>query len=320
MKMNNGMLKEGLSIISQCKQETGDIWQAHFGAAAIAGHFFVKDNELTGNLAQLVISQVKSMIESQCTDRKQFDPIGEWDMEKAEHNILQSLDKTIDRLHWVGHNVIYGAISLLALRDLKESGAVSGVGLSGIADLILSFENSIPGRSWIGFSASEVKRIEMTKEDGLPKIENANDLSHFVLEELAQFPIIYRAESHHDLIGHMITFSHALNILFDAGHVSLFNRGLQPLLKLVKALRGSRDVKIGDAIKIFSPVDHLPLQKAVRSEWLPTECGYWTKDHSRNRWDFGHIFKFPFSFYDHGRRVGRVKDQSMENFRYIINQ
>ncbi|MGE7876656.1 hypothetical protein [Peribacillus muralis] len=318
--MDNVMLKEGLSIISRCKKETGDIWQAHFGASAIAGHFFVKDNELTENLAQLVFSQLESMIESQCMERNQYEPVREWDMEKAEGSILQALDKTVDRLHWVGHNVIYGAISLLALRELKEGGAKACGDLSGIGDLILSFENSIPGRSWIGYSAAEVKRIEITKEDDMPMIENPNDLSLFVLEELAYFPIIYRAESHHDLIGHMITFSHALNILFDAGHVSLFHRGLQPLLKLVQALRGSREVKLGDAIKLFSPVDQLPLQKAARSQWLPTECGYWTKDHSRNSWDFGHTFKFPFSFYDHIRRVGRVKAPYIENFRYIINQ
>ncbi|MCK1993206.1 hypothetical protein [Peribacillus muralis] len=317
--MVNLMLKRGLAIISQCKRETGDIWQAHFGAAAIAGHFFVKDNELTGSLAHHIFSQMESMVESN------FITVGKWhvsggELEIVENLILQSLDKTIDRLHWVGHNVIYGAISLLAIHDLKESGEGAGDDLSGIADLILSFENSIPGRSWIGFSASEVKRMKITKEDGMPVIENAKQLSHFVLEELAQFPIIYRAESHHDLIGHMITFSHALNILFDAGHVSLFKRGLSPLFKLIKVLRGSRDVKPGDEIKLFSPIDHLPLQKAVRSELLPTECGFWTNDYSRNSWDFGHIFKFPFSFYDHLRRVERVKDQYIENFRYMINQ
>ncbi|WP_285768500.1 hypothetical protein [Peribacillus sp. SI8-4] len=317
--MNNGLLNEGLSIISRCKKETGGIWQAHFGAAAIAGHFFVKDNELNENLAHLVLAQLKAMIESQCAGRKEYGPVRESDMDMAERSILQALDKTVDRLHWVGHNIIYGAISLLALRELKEGGAKT-CDLSGIADLILFFENSIPGRSWIGYSAAEVKRIEITKEDNMPIIENANDLSLFVLEELAYFPIIYRAESHHDLIGHMITFSHALNILFEAGHVSLFHRGLQPLLKLVKVLRGSRAVKSGDAIKLFSPVDQLPLQKAARSQWLPTECGYWTKDLSRNSWDFGHTFKFPFSFYDHVRRMGRVKARYIENFRYIINQ
>ncbi|MDM5222936.1 hypothetical protein QUF86_19765 [Peribacillus sp. NJ11] len=315
--MDNRILGEGLSIISQCKKETGDIWQAHFGAAAIASYFFVKDNGLAKKLSHNIFSQSRAMIEKNCVmNRKQYH--SGCDLEIAANIILETLDKTIDHLHWVGHNVIYSAVSLLAIRELKGWG--SSDDLLGISNLILSFEKTIPGRSWIGFSASEVKRLEITKEDYIPIIENANELSYFVLEQLSDFPIIYRAESHHDLIGHMITFSHALNILFDLGHISFFKRGLPPLLKLIKVLRNSLHVKPGDSIKLISPVDYLPLQKADRSKFLPTEYKFWTKDYSQNNWDFGHIFKFSFSFYDHLRRVERVNASYIENFRYIINQ
>jgi hypothetical protein len=30
------LLEDGLQIIAQCKQQTGDIWHAHYGAAAIS--------------------------------------------------------------------------------------------------------------------------------------------------------------------------------------------------------------------------------------------------------------------------------------------
>lgn len=43
---NKSVLKGGLSIISQCKKQTNDIWHAHFGAAAIASYFFIKDNNI----------------------------------------------------------------------------------------------------------------------------------------------------------------------------------------------------------------------------------------------------------------------------------
>lgn len=42
MMGNISVLKDGLSIISQCKKETNDIWHAHFGAAAIASYFLRK--------------------------------------------------------------------------------------------------------------------------------------------------------------------------------------------------------------------------------------------------------------------------------------
>lgn len=39
---NTNVLKDGLSIISQCKKETNDIWHAYFGVAAIASYFLRK--------------------------------------------------------------------------------------------------------------------------------------------------------------------------------------------------------------------------------------------------------------------------------------
>ncbi len=40
----------------------------------------------------------------------------------------------------------------------------------------------------------------------------------------------------------MLTFSHAINILYDLGHIELFQRGIKPLLKLVYVLRKSRNL------------------------------------------------------------------------------
>lgn len=316
LMLDNRILGDGLSIISKCKKDTGDIWHAHIGAAAIASYFFIKDNYLVNELEHNIFSQSRAMIEKNHVINRKQDNSG-CDIEIAETVILGALEKTIDHLHWVGHNVIYSAVSLLAIHELKGWGAEDD--LLGISDLIRSFEKTIPGRSWIGFSASEVKRLEITEADCFPRIENSNDLSYFVLEQLSDFPIIYRAESHHDLIGHMLTFSHALNILFDLGYVSFFNRGLPPLLKLIKVLRSSRHLKPLDPIKLISPVDHLPLQKSERTEFLPTESKFWEKDYSLSNWDFGHIFKFSFSFYDHLRRVERGNVNYIENFRYIIS-
>ena len=45
--LNQSILRDGLMIISSCKKETGDIWQAHIGAAAIGSYFFVKSNNLS---------------------------------------------------------------------------------------------------------------------------------------------------------------------------------------------------------------------------------------------------------------------------------
>ena len=56
-------LKSGLSIISTCRARTGDIWDAHIGAAAIASYFFMKDNDLPKETAASVARQAKAMVE-----------------------------------------------------------------------------------------------------------------------------------------------------------------------------------------------------------------------------------------------------------------
>lgn len=313
--MGRSLLKEGLSIISQCKSVTGDVWEAHFGAAAIAGYFFVKENPMPVDTVNRIVAQSETMLDKHLS-RGAPHPLVGIDPGDAEKMILESLEPGIDELHWVGHNVIYAALSLLAIQELGGWGTKEEI--LGISTLIRSFDKSIPGRSWLGYSMSDVRKLEINENDHFPAIGNAGQLSEFILSELSSFHTIYRAEAHHDLIGHMLTFSHALNILSDLGHVSYFKRGLLPLLKLVKVLRASHDLKPKYPIKLSSPVDRQPLIKADRSEWLPVEYEYWSVDYAHHDWDFGHVFKFPFSFYNHLGRVPFRMIKAIENFRYIV--
>lgn len=320
-RMNTSLLIEGLSIISHCKKETRDIWQAHFGAAAIGSWFFARNDQLDSGTRQRILAQAEQMVRSVSKNNDRFDEMeatSTIDRLQAESAILNALERTIDDLHWVGHNVIYSAASLSAIRELDGWGTEEQI--AGLIDLIGSFEKTIPGRSWIGFSASEVKRFSVTPQDHFPTIRTPEALSNFVLEELASFPVIYRAEAHHDLIGHLLTFSHALNILHDLGYTSFFDRGLVPLLKLAKALRASRSIPSMEAVKLVSPVDRLPLQPATRSKYLPTDREFWDADYGKINWDFGHVFKFAHSFYDHLERVQPQKALYIEAFRYIIAQ
>lgn len=319
--MNRFLLSEGLSIISNCKKETQDIWQAHFGAAAIGSWFFAQNDRLDSGTRQRILAQAEQMVRSGSKNNDRFgemEAASTIDRAQAESAILNALERTIDGLHWVGHNVIYSAASLSAIRELRGWGTEEQI--AGIVDLIRSFEKTIPGRSWIGFSASEVKRFSITPQDQFPVIRTPEELSVFVLDELASFPIIYRAEAHHDLIGHLLTFSHALNILHDLGYSNFFDRGIVPMLKLAKALRASRSILSMETVKLVSPVDRPPLQSATRSEFLPIESEFWNTDYAQTNWDFGHVFKFAHSFYDHLERVKPQKASYIEAFRYIIAQ
>lgn len=113
---DTAILADGLTILSQCRRQTGDIWQAHYGAAAIAGYFFAKANRLTGKVEEAVTVENRRMIAKYLqTGTVTGENVS---VESAESRILAALDDTIDGLHWVGHNVIYAAISLAALHEL----------------------------------------------------------------------------------------------------------------------------------------------------------------------------------------------------------
>ncbi|PGO21702.1 hypothetical protein CN984_28280 [Bacillus cereus] len=312
---DKSVLKGGLSIISQCKKQTNDIWHAHYGAAAIASYFFMKDNNIEEEIARNMHSHTKMMLNKQNLDEI-IDSKEEIDFQSAEKMIIKSLENTIDELHWVGHNVIYAALSLLAMKELQKWG--DNQAIEGITDLILSFQKTIPGRSWIGFTTKEVKQLSI-KDEIQSELRNPKQLSKFILNELSEFKIIYRAESHHDLIGHMLTFSHAINIMYDLGYKDIFQRGIRPLLKLVYVLRASKKLMLNTEINLYSPIDHLPLIESRRANVLPTENQFWLKDYSEFDWDFGHVFKFSYSYFDHIKRTPEYKDITLEKFRFVIN-
>ncbi|HDR6317551.1 hypothetical protein COJ27_08225 [Bacillus cereus] len=312
---NKTVLRDGLSIISQCKKQTNDIWHAHFGAAAIASYFFMKDNNMEEEITRSVYSQTKMMLNNQklvgIIDSKE-----EIDFQSAEKMIIKSLEHTIDELHWVGHNVIYAALSLLAMKELQKWG--DNQAIEGITNLILSFRKTIPGRSWIGFTTKEVKQLSI-KDEIESEFKNPKQLSKFILNELSQFNIIYRAESHHDLIGHLLTFSHAINIMYDLGHIDIFHRAIRPLLKLVYVLRASQNLMPNTGINLHSPIDCLPLIESRRAHVLPIENQFWLKDYIAFDWDFGHVFKFSYSYFDHIKRAPEYKDITLEKFRFVIH-
>lgn len=145
---NERVLQRGLSIVSECKDETGDIWHAYYGVAAIASYFFITENHLPQDIASRVATQADSMLDKYEFSRVR-DELHPIDFTNAEKMILESLEKTMDHLHWVGHNVIYSALCLLAIRELGSWGTEDE--LIRIGQLIRSFEGTIPGRSWLLF-------------------------------------------------------------------------------------------------------------------------------------------------------------------------
>ncbi|MGG4479495.1 hypothetical protein [Paenibacillus illinoisensis] len=315
--MDRRLLEEGLRVIVSSRERTGDLWHAHYGAGAIAAYFWVRENRLSSLAAGSVTAEAKAMLRKHGVDQESQSARDEiLEREEAEARITEALDRTIGELHWVGHQAIYGALTLKAIRELDGWGTEQDI--ERMVELIDSFEKTIPGRSWLNTTVKEIRSLQIDDTDNFPRIDGPEQLSRLILDELGAFPAIYQAESHHDLIGHMLTYGHALNILHELGYPALFHKGIPPFLTMIKALRLSREAVHEDGQwTLQSPVDVLPLVPAERSTALPHELEYWLTDRRSRDWNEGHVFKFPFSFYHHTRN-GNSFPESWENFRYII--
>lgn len=95
--------------------------------------------------------------------------------------------------------------------------------------------------------------------------------------------------------------------MYDLGHIDIFQRGIRPLLKLVYVLRASQKLKLNTEVTLHSPIDRLPLIQSKRANILPTENIFWIKDYSEFDWDFGHVFKFSYSYFNHIQRAPNYK-------------
>lgn len=305
-------LRAALSSLARHGERSRKWGDGHWGAAVAAGCFFVEESVADAECALEVERQI-ALFTAIYADRftppierasPAHDPVGP---------LLAALDRNIDRLCWVGHNVIYAALSLNALRrvpDLVEA-------VPGVARLTALFDRSVPGRSWIGWTIQQVRDASI--DETTWPLSTPADVSRAVLEELSAFRTIFRAESHHDLIGHLLDFAQAVNLLHDLGHEDLFVRALSPLRRFIFVLRSSQDLVPGQHLAITSPLDRSPLREAPAASMDPLTAAYWRRDFARCAWDGGHVFKFPYAYYDHARRVEPdLRRRSHRNFMAIL--
>jgi hypothetical protein len=305
-------LRAGLTSLALCAERTKKWNDGHWGAAVLAGCFLVEENDIDLQCEQAVERQLSLFIK---THRERFEPRFEPAPAAPDGTspLVMALERNIDRLCWVGHNVIFAALSLKALRRVPE---LTGT-IPGLARMTALFDRSIPGRSWIGWTVREVQDVSI--DESVLSLTNPADVSRVVLEELSAFQTVFDAESHHDLIGHMLDFAQAVNVLHDLGYEQLFHRAVAPLRRFIVVLRSSQSLTLGQTLAITSPVDRPPLREVAAIKEDPLTALYWRRDFARRTWDGGHVFKFPYAYYDHARRVGLdVRARSRQNFMKVL--
>jgi hypothetical protein len=298
-------LAAGLTGLGRCADA---IWEAHFAAAVLAGFYYAANNQLSTETERNLQSQLDQLIAAK---RGLFEPEAKGGIiADPGAPIVDALAESIDRFSELGHNSIFSAYALRAMRDLGGTGRERTA--LNIASVVRQIASG-PAHYWLRIGKGHDPRKFTLKERVVFPDEIASEaVARVILAELPKFKNIYTQMGSKSHVGHLLTQSQSLLALRDLGYAPLANRGFYSLECRFTLLKDSQD-------HTSSPVSFYRL--ATRSAYLPTEPEFWTQDFARCEWDEGHTFKYTFSFYELTNRVpGQDRPSAAtEKFRFLVS-
>jgi hypothetical protein len=249
-------------------------FDGHFGAAVIASHYFCQDNGLDERTTAAVRANVAAFMAAKPATFPEPDP-GPGKADPVA--IADELDLHAHELRSGGHDTIYAALALRALRDLPEFATPSVV--DGVRRIV---------RQHVG-AYRPVRPSRHALEHPLAPYEGSKDLAAVTLRATLR-PWAHVRQVGASGVLHWVTHAEALVTLEDLGYTEVARHGYA-----AHQLNINRPVEPeGD-----KPPDPTPL------DWLGP--AYWESDAPRclgaDDWLAGHSFKLPHSLFGLVRRV-----------------
>ena len=303
--ISDRFLELGLTGLGRCAAAP---WDAHFPAAVLAGYYFAAGNRLTPETERKLAAQLERLIAAKPELFVPYERTGTLGDSAAP--IVEALAVSIDKFSELGHNAIFSAYALRALRDLGGTGRERTV--LDVASLIRQFDLK-PASYWLRIGKGhDPRKFSLPARTIFTDAVTDADVARIILSELPKFKNVYTQMGSKSHIGHLLTQSQALLALRRLGFASLANRGLYSLECRFVLLKDSQE-------HTSSPRSFYRL--ATRSSLLPVEPAFWAQDFTQCEWDEGHTFKYTFSFYELLRLVpgAAVEAAATEKFRYLVS-
>jgi len=291
----------------------------HLGAAVVAGYLFSEDHvELPDEVHAGVQAELDRILrgeEAIWFNQKQagvtipelFEPFPEEESQEDQiDTIAHALGRNIATMHQSGHNVIFAAIALRALRD-HPVGATPSV-LSGICRLIKRFDGATPGRGNLGKERGWIsgEHVKLPDATDFPAYADIQAMIETTIDELIDSAAIQRQGF--GGLHHLINHAAGLVELSLLGYKDLAQKGLPAHHHHVRLLRYLPDLEgeLG------------PVTKARRDPRTPA---YWgQEDLRRDTAMLTHRVKTLYGFFTLTRFVedeGKRK-KAEEQFRYLM--
>lgn len=189
-------LAKGLSALARAHHVNN--MAGHLGAAVVAGYFIAEQHP---DLDDAVYEGIEGELDRIIAGQSVFSPkpnasVSVADMfqsfpkEPAHENLVDgiadALAENIDRTRQSGHNVIFAAIAIRALKD--HPGLATPPVTDGIRKLIAGFNDESPGSGYYGAEKGRIngRNVTLQRDDAFPPYSNLQAMANAVLDALIQ--------------------------------------------------------------------------------------------------------------------------------------
>ena len=264
------LLRLGLNALARA-HERDYFADGHRGAGTVAAHFLCVNN----NLDERARSRIRDLVDLSWGASALCEPFPDGVPEPTRiDQIGLALTEGAEVLRQVGHNAIFAMLALKAFRS--QPGLATAQRISGTCALIRSLT---PWRD-----------VDPDPDIDPPPFADAAAASQFILRE-AGAAIDRFVGFGQGFAGHMLTFGQALVELAAMGDVEWAESCRPAFRKYVTVTR------LGPGPESKAHPDHEP------SDLRPTDVEYWER-RGDNSMGIGHVFKYPYSYYDLLARAG----------------
>jgi hypothetical protein len=259
----------GLNALARA-HEMSYFADGHRGASLISAHLLIEENGMP-NAAR---TRIEQLFDANWASAPLCKPFPEAEPDPAMvRKIGEALAKGRGELREVGHNAIFAMMAIKGFRMLPS--AATPERIEGVCRLIRAI------KPW--------RDVKPDPEIKPPAFTDTEAAARFVLNEASAAVDGWKGFGQ-GFSGHMLTFGQALVELAAMGDVEWAESCRQAFCKYVTVTRGGPQ---GEDKRI---AEH------ARSGVRPNTAEYWQKRGEKTL-SIGHVFKYPYSYYDLLRRV-----------------
>jgi hypothetical protein len=253
----------GLNALARA-HETNYFGDGHRGAAIVAARYLWRELQLKHGAAD----PIRALIDEHWAQSPLCDAFPDRPPEPGGvDRIVEALDRNMNGLRQVGHNVIFPSLALKAFRDMPEAATPARV--DGVCKLIESFESS--------------DDIHLEDDDERVDLREPSEAAEFILTEMLRAFKAFDGRGQ-GWSGHLLTYGRALLDLQELGYDALVRKGEHAFSIYIKRIR------MGPL-----PTDK-PRPEHARIALRPHQREYWRLRTGRTI-ALGHVLKYPYGFY-----------------------